>query len=494
MSCHTSRCISSLQCLTLAVLCLLLSPAELHAQRRLTLSDALKLAMDQNTQLRLEQAKVAESEANRKSTRGLYGPRLLLDANVMIWDSAQAFDFDMSSLFNMDLDPSKLDPTKLGLNNQDMATLQKYGDLLAVVPKLIPALTGDSSSSGMTVRDQVTAQVQVALAQPLTPLLQIHKGYTASRHMRKAAGLNLEAQRIVVARQVAETYLKMMQAKRFVSLADTGVKQVEAHLARAQHFFKAEVIGKQQVLKAQLELARARERSIKARYGVSLAGSGLALLLGLSPMTSIEPTEQLQDPPPPINKSLSECLRLAQKQRHELRSMKQTRYAAEAGKDALKWGLLPQVSVMATYQHNWGQETFSPADVFFAGGMLKWEVWDWGHKYYSMKAAGHKARQAELGLKLLQDGVVMQVKKAYLDLKQADEALKVSRKAIKEAEENFRIEQMRFEANSNTSTDVLDAQLALTRSRLTYNNSLYSHYIARAALVAAMGSKPRVPR
>ncbi len=465
------------------LLCLASSLA--GAEQRLSLADAVKLAMKQNTQVRLERVKIAEAEATRKSTRALYGPRLILDANVLVWDSEQDFDFDMSSLFNIDM--TKMDPAKMGLTDAEAKTMAKYADLFLLAPKLLTAMTGGMEAPAMTVRDQVTAQVQVVLAQPLTPLLQIHKGYAATKHMTRAAGQNLAARRVTVAQQVTDIYLKLMQAKRFVALADTGVKQVGAHLARAEHFYKAGLIGKQEVLKAQLELARARERSIKARYGVSLATSGLAMLLGLSPMEKVVPTETVQDPPPALNKSLHQCIKEGLASRDELKALASTHKAAVAGKDAAKWGMLPQLSVMATYQHNWGQDTFMPADTFFAGAMLKWEAWDWGQKYYSMKAAGLKARQAELGIKMLRDGVLMQVKKAYLDLKQADEALKVSRKAIKEAEENFRIEQRRFESNANTSTDVLDAQLALTRAKLTYTTSLYSHYMARASLRAAMG-------
>ena len=462
-----------------------LAPTVAHAQRKLSLADAVKLALEQNSQIRLERAKVAEATSTRKSTRALYGPRLILDGNVLVWDSEQSFDFDISSLFNMDM--TKMDPAKMGLTDAEKITLGKYADLLQLAPKLLAGMTGGTEAPGMTVRDQVTAQVQVVLAQPLTPLLQIHKGYIATRLMQRAAGQNLAARRVTVAQQVTDLYLKLLQGKRFVALADTGVKQVGAHLARAEHFHKAGLIGKQQVLKAQLELARARERSIKARYGMSLATSGLSMLMGLSPMEKVVPTETVQDPPPLLARSLGQCIKAGLSARSELKALATTHKAALAGKDAAKWGMLPQLSVMATYQHNWGQDTFMPADVFFAGGMLKWEVWDWGQKYFSMKAAGHKAHQAELGLRLLRDGVVMQVKKAYLDLKQAEEALKVSRKAIKEAEENFRIEQRRFESNANTSTEVLDAQLALIRTQLTYTNALYSHYIARASLQASMG-------
>jgi outer membrane protein len=226
---------------------------------------------------------------------------------------------------------------------------------------------------------------------------------------------------------------------------------------------------------------------IKARYGASLASSALALQLGLSIDETIVTTETVSDPPPSFGKSLAECLRRAHDNRPEIKSMERKTQAAEADMARNKWDLLPQLSAVATYQHTEGQGTFQPKNALFFGGTLKWDIWDWGNKYYSLKTAAARTQQAEVGKRLWRDGVALQTKKAYLDLQQSDEALTVARAAITEAEENFRIEQKRFEANANTTTDVLDAQLALTRAKLSYTTSLYSYYIARAALQRAMG-------
>jgi outer membrane protein TolC len=171
--------------------------------------------------------------------------------------------------------------------------------------------------------------------------------------------------------------------------------------------------------------------------------------------------------------------------------MAKRRAAAAAEERRTTWDLLPQVSAIATYQHTEGQGTFFPKNAFFAGGLLKWDVWDWGGKYYATRAARARVAQAELGMRLLREGVELQTKKAYLDLQQAGEELTVARAAIVEAEENYRIEQKRFAANANTSTDVLDAQLALTRAKLSYTSALYGHYIARAALERAVGGARR---
>jgi outer membrane protein TolC len=448
---------------TLALLffALALTEPAARAERRLTLAEATALALANNPELRLEEAKLAEAEARRKGTRGLYGPKLLADANIMLWDSALKFKFDMP-------DMSTVDPV----------VLRKYSDLLAILPSFF-----DMGN----IRDQVTAQIQLSLAQPITPLLQIHQGYKATRDLEESAALDQASKRAEVVYRAKEAYLRLMQVQRLTEVAKTGVEQVESHLKRALQFQSAGLIGRQEVLKAQVELSRARERHIKARYGASLASSALALQLGLSLDEEIVPTEKVADPPPSLDKGLPEYTRQAEAQRAELRSMQKKQGAAIADRRRSQWDMIPQVSAVATYQHTRGQGTFMPENAFFAGGFLKWEIWDWGVKHFAVKAAEARVRQAQVGERMLRDGINLQTKKAFLDLQEADEALIVARAAIKEAEESFRIEQRRFEANANTSTEVLDAQLALIRANLSYTSALYNHYMGQAALERAIG-------
>jgi outer membrane protein TolC len=458
--------LGSLPLLALLVLC----PGAARAERKLSLAEATRLALAQNPELRLEDAKVTEAEARQKSTGSNWGPKLLLDANLLVWNDSQKFELAMPTMEDI---ATKLKPT-------DLATLVKYSDLLALMPYLFDL---------GNIREQVTAQIQLTLAQPLTPLLQVREGHKATRMLTEATTLDRQTKREEIVYKVKEGYLKLMQVQRLAEVAQTGVDQVSEHLKRARQFQAAGLIGKQEVLKAQVELARARERVIKARYGISLSSSALGMLLGLPLEERIVPTEKVVDPPPSRSGELGALMRQAGEQRAELKSMEKKREAALADEKRTRYDLVPQLSAIATYQHTEGQGTLMPKNSFFFGGILKWEVWDWGGKYYAAKAARARVAQAELGQRLLREGVALQTKKAFLDLEQSREELEVARTVIAEAEEAYRIEQKRFAANANTSTDVLDAQLSLTRANLSYTTALYGYYIARAALERAVGER-----
>jgi len=61
------------------------------------------------------------------------------------------------------------------------------------------------------------------------------------------------------------------------------------------------------------------------------------------------------------------------------------------------------------------------------------------------------------------------------------------KKAIEQAEENFRINEERYKEHVATSTDVIDAQTLLTRSKSDYYNALSNYNIAMATLERSMG-------
>jgi len=426
----------------------------------LSLSQAVQLALKHNQEISLADAKWSEAEAKRKSIRGLYGPKLLLEGNLMYWDSALPFSFNP---------PSELP-----------ASLKPFEPLLKDMDKLFDL---------GNIRDQLTGQLSVTLAQPLTPLLQIHNAYKATQFLSQAAQIGKENKKQEVAHKVSKQFFQLLQAERMAQVAKTGVDQVEAHLKRAKHFLAAELIGKQQVLKAQLELARAKQRLIQAKTGLALGRSALALLLGFDVHSVVVPKKPPTDAYLSPKHSEKLLIRKALKTRVELQSMGHQLKAADANRRRSKWQMIPDLSAVASYQYTRGQGTFFPENAFFVGGILKWSVWSWGNTYYGMKATAEKTRQATIGMQLLRDGIVLQVKKAYLEQQMSLQNLKVAKAAIKEAEENFRIETSRFNANANkTTTDVLDAQLALTRAKLSHAAAMYAYHIAKVSLAWATGS------
>ncbi len=69
----------------------------------------------------------------------------------------------------------------------------------------------------------------------------------------------------------------------------------------------------------------------------------------------------------------------------------------------------------------------------------------------------------------------------------ADERIIVSEKALSSAGEQVRIEDLRYRSGDNTSTDVINAEAALIRSRSDHYQARFDRHVAVAFLKKALG-------
>jgi outer membrane protein TolC len=264
------------------------------------------------------------------------------------------------------------------------------------------------------------------------------------------------------------------------------VSQLEAQQREAQSLFDNGVIGKNDLLRAGLALASARQRSIQTRGNVVLARGQIETLMGNSPDAAFEPVPFSGEPPPVDDATLQSAEGRAVGQRLEVRALERTIAQADAGVAFAKKKLLPQVNAVGNYTHFEGS-AFQQADAAYVGLFASWDVWDWGTTTSGITQANAKLDQARFARKKIEDEVRLEARQAFVNAQTAKEALGVARTAVSQAEENYRIVTKKFEASAATSFDVVDAESLLTQSRAQVENALYDYLIARAALERATG-------
>jgi outer membrane protein TolC len=114
----------------------------------------------------------------------------------------------------------------------------------------------------------------------------------------------------------------------------------------------------------------------------------------------------------------------------------------------------------------------------FSGGSTKAEV----------SKVLHRREQLLEEKRKLMDDIKLEVEKSYLDLKNALEKILVTKGAANQAEENLRINKIKYEEGIGTSTDVIDAITLLTLAETNYCRALYELRRAQAELRYATGS------
>ncbi len=422
------------------------------AARRLTLDQALQTALDRNPDVVSAGDEIDAAVAARSSARGNFGPRVRVEGNALVWDRAYSVSFVPAGV-------------------------------------VLPA-PFDQLAQPTVVHEENTASFTATVAQPILSLWSIYEGYRVRDLGVDIARVRRDATRRDTAYQTAEAFYRLLQAMRVGEVAATSVEQLESQVRRAESFHNHGLVGQNDVLRAQLGLAAARQKLIQSRGNVTLARGRLALVLGASADTIIEPVEPSTEPPARESLTVEQAERQALAGRVELRELEARVNQANAGVRAAWSKMLPQVNAIASYQRSTGFAQLQQSEAAFVGVQASWDVWEWGATYYGTDEARARLRQAINARARIRDALRLETRAAYVADSTAAEALVVARAAVTQAEENYRIESRRYEANANTTFDVLDAEALLTQARAQQAAVLYDSFIARAALRRAMGETP----
>jgi outer membrane protein len=417
-------------------------PAAPSTGRVMSLDECVSLAMRNNPDAKTSESELEGQKAERSGVSGAFAPKLHVDAAIQQWNSA----------FNLPF-----------------------------------ALPGVSPVPVFAVRNSFTWTASVSLIQPITPLLIIYDQYKVQDLGVDIAAIQTAVARRDVAFRVAEAYFQLLEAARLTEVAAASVKQLEAQEKQAQSLLTNGVIGKNDLLRASLALATARQRLIQAKGNVSIGRSRLATLMGMTPGSPIDAAPFAGDPPSSPEISIDSAEAHAVAQRLEVRAVDRRIEQADRSKSFAKKKLLPQINLVGNYTHFDGS-AFQQADAAYVGFIGSWDVWDWGTTLSGIATADAKLHQAQIARSKLDDEIRFEARQAFVQATTAREALDVARAGVVQAEENYRIVQKRFENATGTSFDLVDAEALLTQSRAEVENALYGYLIARIALQRATGA------
>jgi outer membrane protein len=318
------------------------------------------------------------------------------------------------------------------------------------------------------------------------------------RALRELASLGLDTAKIQketaihdLVVQVKEAYFRILKAEKLEKVAVQAVEQLEAHLRVAQAFYDEGIIAKNELLQTEVQMAQARQNLIQAENAVELSKSVFNKLLrrGLDSEVNIEDIPDYRA----FESTLEQCLENAELARTEIKELSLNILSAEKGVTLAKSSYYPMVALVGNYSREsdeplLGADPGGDADAWALLAKAEWTFWEWGKKKNDVSASKANVAKVKYLLRELKDSIQLQVKEAYLNVREAEKNIQVARTAVIQAEENFRMNEERYKQQVATSTDVLDAQTLLTQARSNYFNALSEHDIALAQLERAMGT------
>lgn len=332
----------------------------------------------------------------------------------------------------------------------------------------------------------------VTVTQPLFTGRALSAAHELSKLGVETGGLDFEMERLDLVLRAKEAYFAVLEADKGVDVARSAVESLESNVKVARDFFNVGIIPINDVLKAEVELSKARQNLVTARNGASMARSSFNTVLS----RPIETPVLLEDIliHQPIDGDFQDYVNRALKQRPEMKLLLSAIAAADQEIVLARSGYYPEVGLTYRYVREGDDPDVRGSPVHESSSWdvtagLSWTLWHGGKTRSSV--AEKKRMKAELlyNRKTVEDSVKLEVKSAVLSLDEAEKNIPTTQKALEQAEENLRVNEERYRAQVTTITEVLDAQALLTRARVDYYRALYGHNVALARLLRAMGEQ-----
>jgi len=236
---------------------------------RLTMADAIAMAVEKNLDLQVERYTPAQQEAEYQKSRGIYNPTLQLTSS---------YSYDES----------------LGTVNE--ATLLSAGinQLLPTGATLALGFTNSYSDPYATANAYWQSQLELTLSQPLLKNFgreATELGIDAARLGKRSALETLHARLITVIANVRDEYYKLFSVQEELAVRKVSLDLARRVLSETQGRVKAGVLPAMEILNAEFGVAGREKELIDAERAVQDQIEVLVQLLQLSPGSVVEIAE-----------------------------------------------------------------------------------------------------------------------------------------------------------------------------------------------------------
>ncbi len=347
-----------------------------------------------------------------------------------------------------------------------------------------------SGFPSITMTDQQLYDLNLNLTQSLFTGGKLTALYRQAKEAVSAAKANYKKVEIDLIFKVEKAYYNILKAEKICAVGKEAVEQIKAHLKVVENFYKVGMVPKVDLLKAEVQLADIKQKLVEAENGLELAKTSFNNLLNRDlsiPVELVDITEYQSRGGFKLKDSIEKAFSL----RPELSAQKINLKIVKESLRIAKSEYLPTISLITNYDHEKGSEI--PIDKWQnswnAAIMVELDIWNWGRTKEKVKQAKSIISQNQDSLFLLEKGIELEVRNAYLNLQSAEKRILVTEKAVEQSKESFRMTELRFKEGMATSTDVLDATTLRSQAETNYYQALYACYLAEEALKRAIGMK-----
>lgn len=389
-----------------------------------------------------------------------------LDKNLQIqianqnFKSAQADFRQSNALFLPSITASH---TAISTTNPLMAFGSKLNQEILTASDFNPALLNNPAKT-----QNFATKIEV-----LQPLINVDGMYgrQAAKSKMEAFQLQTERTKEYLGLEVNKAFMQLQLAYKAVGVLSKANQTADANLKLIENYFKQGILQKTDLLSVQVRVNEIKNQLQYAKSNVQNASDYLAFLLNEDNTNTIyKPLESLDNSIAieVINTTLSG-------NRKDIQAMDKASLAYEKMVVSNKMSFLPRLNAFGSYEMYDTKLLGMNAKGYLVGAQLSWSVFDGFKSIGKLEKAKADYQKSSFESQQYKAQSQLELSKTNRQLKDAENKVNLSKLALEQSQEAYRIRSNRFTQGLEKTTDLLQSETQMAQKELEFLQAVFEY-------------------
>ncbi len=333
-------------------------------------------------------------------------------------------------------------------------------------------------------------QVMYGVANVSVPIYtggRLKYGIESAKYLEEAIKLDAENNREQVVLNVVYACINLYKAYTAIGLVKENLAQSQQRLKDFTNLEKNGLLPRNDLMKAELQSSNIELALLDAESNYKVASVNMNLMMGIPEQTELIPDRNGLALPTSI-KTLEQYENEALQNRKDIGAFQFRKKAAGVEINTVKSNYYPSIAFTGGYiaANIPGFVTITNAVNIGLG--VKYDLSSLWKTNTKIQQAQIKVKQLQLNEEQLNDNIRQQINQAYQAYLVSVKKIDVYEKSVLQATENYRVTKNKYDNSLATTTELLDADVALLQTKLSVTNSKADSFLAYNKLLQLTGS------
>jgi outer membrane protein len=290
--------------------------------------------------------------------------------------------------------------------------------------------------------------------------------------------------------QIAYLYYNLFVVKQTKNILKSNIELLNSQKKDAKNLLKQGIILENDILKIEIAVSNIQSNLSDLENTIILFKNNLLIATGLPLDLNIDIPETLPQNPTNVL-TLDNAIKTSLQNRKELKNIEIRKEQALLSNKIAKGNYLPTITGIGSFNYDQPNQRVFPNQASFngtwyAGIAMNWNLTELATTHNYVNESKYLIEKVTLSTNQIKEGIQIEVNADYNNYLLAKEKIEIANQVLTQAKENFRIEQNKFNENSSSATDFLNANALLINAEINLTTAISNADLAYKKLLKSI--------